>query len=265
MVRDSQREGTPARWRPGWRTALLLSALVAALVCRAGAPAPVQAGGQKEEDKIREAKNRQASVNNLKQIGIALHNFGDTYKRLPPPAICSKAGKPLLSWRVAILPFIEQNALYKEFKLDEPWDSAHNKKLLEKMPQVYATPGVKTKHPHTTFYQAIVGPGAAWELTPRPNILFNAEGVRWPAGFTDGTSNTILVVETGEAVPWTRPDDVRYDPKKKLPKLGGVFKAGFHVVMADGSVRIIGSGVGEDTLRAAITRNAGDILGKDWD
>src|SRR5262249_33685587 len=154
----------------------------------------------------------------------------DTYKgRLPPPAICSKDGKPLLSWRVAILPFIEQKALYDQFKLDEPWDSPPNLKLLDKMPKIYApVGGVKTKAPHSTFYQAIVGPGAAWELRPRPNAgLFNAEGMRFPADFRDGTSNTILVVEGREAVPWTKPEDVRYDPKKAPPKLGGLFKDGF--------------------------------------
>jgi prepilin-type processing-associated H-X9-DG protein len=262
MARDAQGQGRPAWFRTGWKTAVLLSALAAALVCRAGDPA---AGKKQGDDKEREARNRKASANNLAQFGLALHSFGDANKRLPPPAICSKEGKPLLSWRVAILPFIEQNELYKQFKLDEPWDSPHNKKLLAKMPKVFAPVGGKTKQPHTTFYQAIVGRGAAWELTPRPNIPFNAEGVRWPVGFRDGTSNTILLVETGEAVPWTKPDDVRYDPKKKPPKLGGVFKGGFHVLMADGSVRFVSRDISEATLRAAITRDAGDLLGKDWD
>src|SRR5262245_11036025 len=99
--------------------------LPAALLAGVALAAP--AGHQPESTIVQ----RRASANNLKQIGLALHNYHDTYGKLPPAAICDKAGKPLLSWRVAILPFIEQNALYKQFKLDEPWDSEHNKKLAE--------------------------------------------------------------------------------------------------------------------------------------
>jgi len=86
---------------------------------------------------------RGQSNNNLKQIAIAFHQYHDTYKSLPLHAIYSKDGKtPLLSWRVAILPFIEQDALYKQFKLDEPWDSEHNKKLIPLMPRIYMPVGL---------------------------------------------------------------------------------------------------------------------------
>src|SRR5262249_34008276 len=73
--------------------------------------------------------NRKQSQNNLKLIGLAFHNYLSTYGVFPASASFKKGKKPLLSWRVAILPFIEQEALYKKFKLDEPWDSPHNKKL----------------------------------------------------------------------------------------------------------------------------------------
>jgi hypothetical protein len=215
------------------------------------------------DEKEKEGRKRKASEKNLKQIGLALHSHHDTYKRFPPPAICSKDGKPLLSWRVALLPYLDQDKLYKQFKLDEPWDSPHNKQLLEKMPKVYEPTGVKTKQPHTTFYQALVGPGAAWELQPSRIPPYNADGLKIPA-FRDGTSNTLIVVETRKAVPWTKPEDVAYDPKGPLPKLGEVFEGGFHALFADGSVRFLPAQLRETTLRALITRAAGDIPGDDF-
>src|SRR5439155_13938759 len=111
--------------------------------------------------------------------------------------------------RVAILPYVEEHELYKQFKLDEPWDSEHNKKLLEKMPKVYAPVGVKTRAPHTTFYQAFVGPGAAFEDGMKVKLT----------NFFDGTSNTLMVAEAAEPVPWTKPDDLPFDPKKPPPAL----------------------------------------------
>ena len=95
-----------------------------------------------------------------------MHNYHDVYKGLPPPAWSPKReGKPQLSWRVAILPFIEQQALYQQFKHDEPWDSPHNMKLIEQMPPVYEIPGVKAK-PGMTHYQVFTGPHAMFEHKP---------------------------------------------------------------------------------------------------
>src|SRR5262249_37760861 len=86
--------------------------------------------------KVREAAARAQDANNLKQMALAFHNYQDAYKFFPA-AICDKAGKPFLSRRAAILPSIEKDHLSRQFKLDEPWDSAHNKKLLPLMPKVY--------------------------------------------------------------------------------------------------------------------------------
>jgi uncharacterized protein (TIGR03067 family) len=191
-----------------------------------------------------------ASANNLKIIGVAMHNYLDSNRgSFPPAAIYSKDGKPLLSWRVAILPYLEQGQLYKEFKLDEPWDSPHNRKLLEKMPKVYAPVAGDAKE-YWTFYRVFTGPGTIFEGT---------KGTRITA-ITDGTSNTILVVEAGEAVPWTKPDELPYDASKPLPKLGGMFKDGFNALFADAAVRFIRAKADPQILRLAITRNDGKVL-----
>ena len=206
--------------------------------------------------RTRQAAERTVSMNNLKQIVLAMHNYHDTYNFFPAAAIYNKDGKALLSWRVAILPYIEQDNLYRQFKLDEPWDSDHNKALLKAMPKVYAPPPhVKTKEPNTTFYRVFVGNGAAFE---------GKEGLRI-AEFTDGTSNTILVAEAGDAVPWTKPDELPYDPNKPLPKLGGIFPEGSNAAFADGSVHFLKRTLSDKTLHALITRNGGEVIPADFD
>src|SRR5204863_9210261 len=104
----------------------------------------------------REAANRAKDANNLKQIALAFHIYHDRHGHFPPAAIRSKDGKPLLGWRVAILPYLEQDALYKQFNLDEAWDSEANKKLIEKLPKVYA-PVRGEAQAGGTFYQVFTG------------------------------------------------------------------------------------------------------------
>jgi hypothetical protein len=211
---------------------------------------------KKSEDKPKtERINRQTSTQNLKLIGLAMHNFHDTNGRFPYAAMYARNDKdrkkPLLSWRVALLPYIEESKLYQEFKLDEPWDSDHNKKLLARKPKIYG-PGDE-KSEHSTFYQVFVGKGAAFQDALKINLPH----------FTDGTSNTLLVVEAAKAVPWTKPEDLPFDPDKPLPKLGGLFDDGFHALFADGYVQFIKKGIDEKTLRALITRNGGEIVDRD--
>ncbi|HEY7329580.1 MAG TPA: DUF1559 domain-containing protein [Gemmataceae bacterium] len=207
--------------------------------------------------KLRESAARVQGQNNLKQLGLAMHNYAASMGgRLPANATYSKDGKPLLSWRVLILPYIEQQQLYQEFHLNEPWDSEHNKTLLAKMPKIYASPeNEKTVQEHVTHYQAFLGKGAFFE---------GKQGLRFPAEFVDGTSNTIMFVESANAVPWTKPEDISYDPAKPLPKLGLPHSRGFQAAMCDGSVRMISHNITQQTLRAAITRNGGEILGPDF-
>jgi hypothetical protein len=202
--------------------------------------------------KMRDSARRAQSANNLKQIGLALHNYADQSQgTLPPSALFDKNGKPLLSWRVLILPYIEQDDLYKQFKLNEPWDSAHNKKLLAKMPSTFKAPIDRPVKPGYTFYQAFVGKSAAFE---------GKKGMRLPADFPDGLSNTIWVAEAATPVPWTKPEDLAYAADKPVPKLGGLFEGGFNAAFADGAVRFFSKSMAEQTLRAYITRNGGEVI-----
>jgi prepilin-type processing-associated H-X9-DG protein len=214
-------------------------------------------------NRIQLAAKRAVAQNNLKQIGLALHSYHDTHGWIPihgtgpkGAALKNANEKPLLSWRVELLPYVEQQELYNQFKLDEPWDSENNKKLIEKMPKLYAPaakPG-KAGHTHT---QMVVGPSAM----PLPVA-------RIPASFPDGTSNTIAVVEAAEPVIWTKPDDVMF-PNKELPKdfrkkFGGQFPGGFNVLLWDGSVRFVADTVSDKTLSFALNPSDGEVLGKDW-
>jgi hypothetical protein len=198
-----------------------------------------------------QAATKQKSSNNLKQMALAFHAYHDTYGTFPPPTVYSKDGKkPLYSWRVAILPFIEEDKLYKQFKLDEPWDSDNNKPLLEKVPKVYAPVAAKPKDKTATHYQLLVGGGAMFDEKQKTRV----------ASVPDGLSNTIMIVEAEEAVPWSKPADLTYDPKKELPKFGGLFKDGFHAGFGDGVVRFVKKDTDEKLLRALITRAGGEVV-----
>jgi hypothetical protein len=205
------------------------------------------------------------SQNNLKQIGLAIHSYHDVHGKFPAD-ITDKDGKPLLSWRVAILPYLEQDNLYKQFKLDEPWDSEHNRKLSQQVVKVFESPNVKARKAAAkegekpfgqTDYLGVSGPGTMFDPT--------GEGLTF-AGVTDGLSNTVMVVETGDPVPWAKPGDLVIDPKKPLPKLSAAGMDGVtNVLLGDGSVRKVDTRkVSEKTLRNAFLRNDGMPLGPDW-
>lgn len=192
----------------------------------------------------------------MTQLVLAMHNYESNHGRLPPAAVCSSYGEPLLSWRVLILPFIEQQELYDQFHLDEPWDSSHNIELLAKMPRTYEPPrGKRHKVPaNHTVCQVFFGRGAAFE---------GCEGLTWK-DFDDGASNTILIIEAGKPVPWTKPEDLDYNPDGTLPALDSLFKDIIRCGMGDGSRRFVPTDLNEASWRAAITRSGGEEMGPGW-
>ena len=196
--------------------------------------------------------------NNLKQIGLGLFNHADAYQRFPSDV--TPFGEPKAwSWRVQILPFIEQEELYKKLDLKAGWDDPKNKAVLEKaaMPKLFEVPG-RPAEKGKTYFRSFSSPkgtkaGRAW-------LVAGEKGPRLPAEIPDGTSNTFAVVEAGEAVPWYAPDTLAYDPEKPLPQLGGKDAAGFLVLMGDGSVRQVLRKTDEKVLRALITRDGGEVI-----
>ena len=200
--------------------------------------------------KVREAAQRTSSINNLKQIALAMHNYNSTYGAFPAAAICDKkTGKPLLSWRVAILQYIEEEALYKQFKMDEPWDSEHNLKLAKNMPKIYFHPKANKPGDDKTHYRLFYGKGAAFELN-KPSGL---------AQITDGSSNTLMVVEAEESVVWTNPNDLAFDPAKALPKMLSI-DGKFSAAYCDGSVRTFKMPIDQEILKLLIQKNDGKFI-----
>lgn len=204
----------------------------------------------------REAARRTASMNNIKQLLLSLLNHEASYRSFPAYASFDDNGKPLLSWRVHILPFLEEQALYEKFHLDEPWDSDHNRQLIPLMPDVYLDPSspkytVQDGHTH---YLGVKGEGMMFDGS--------AQG-RGIATIVDGTANTIIVVQCNDeaAVPWTKPQD--FEPDQKTPLAGlangfhpGVFLAGF----VDGHVQNVSNAIDPEMFWAMLTATGGELV-----
>lgn len=197
----------------------------------------------------RESAKRMQCLTNLKQIGLAIHNYHAANDRMPHDIRDAK-GKLLLSWRVQLLPYLEQAALYNEFHLDEPWDSDHNKPLIDKMPATLTCPTRPNAKPGTTTYRGFTGEGGAFEYVEGQTITF--------ASITDGTSNTIAVAEFKEAVIWTKPDEAKTD--KPWDLIGSDHPGGVDVLMLDGSVKFLKTTVAKAILKALVTRNGGEVI-----
>jgi hypothetical protein len=198
-----------------------------------------------------------------------MYNYADVNNGAFPPAVLyGPDGKTPYSWRVALLPFLEQAPLYNQYKFDEPWDSENNKKVLAKMPGTYRDPN---DPPDSTFssYYGLVGPST---------IFSGKEGAK-PSQILDGTSNTIMFVEAKRNIPWTKPEDIayaddlpaanaarppaspsRYAGDKPLPRLGGRYADVFLAALCDGSVRAISQKIEPYVLRALITRDGGEVI-----
>ncbi|MEZ6140294.1 MAG: DUF1559 domain-containing protein [Zavarzinella sp.] len=202
--------------------------------------------------KVRAAASRAQSSNNLKQIALAFHNYESAYGQFPSNVL-DKAGKPILSWRVQILPYIEQENLWRQFKMDEPWDSKHNLAVVEKygMPKVYANPRVKVKENYTT-YLMLDGKGTLGE---------SAVGKKMFRDITDGLSNTLLTVESSRGAFWTQPQDIPIDFEKDVIDISEVFGDQVLVGFADGAVRALNwKNLSQTTKKALLTKNGGEVF-----
>ena len=199
----------------------------------------------------REAARRNACRNNLRNLGIAMHHYQDNHKSFPPRASYDADGKPLLSWRVHILPYLEEQELYEKFRLDEPWDSEHNKQLIGQMPAFYACPSSpRVLAEHRSSYVAPYGEGLLWD---------GREGTRI-ADIRDGTSKTIMLAEVDDdhAPIWTQPQDVEVDRQNPLANLGSYHPRIFIALFGDVHVEEILTDTLPETIWPRFTRAAED-------
>lgn len=199
------------------------------------------------------AKSKQERLNKLKQISLGMLNYHDTYRQYPlarNPKLFNDEGKPYLSWRVHLLPFMDQGPLYKQFKLDEPWDSPHNKELLKELPDVYRDPQDPLDSTNTRFV-VLTGPGTPFAGQYGPSIR----------DMRDGTSNTVLALVAGDdkAVPWTKPEDIAFDPNAPIACLGNVGPALF-CVKADGAAHSIKPSIPPDVFKGLVSPAGGEVL-----
>lgn len=199
----------------------------------------------------------------LKQIAIALHSYHDRYGSFPPAYVADAQGRPMHSWRVLILPFLDENALYEQYRFDEPWDGPHNQQLAARAPRAFQSPEAWRSGTPATSYVAVVGSETAWPgSTGRPL-----------SEFSDGTSRTILVVEVADVgISWLEPRDLEFSalPLAIQPENGrGISSlhrddswwhrfAGAHVALADGSVVCLGAPTPAATIRALLTVAGGE-------
>ena len=203
------------------------------------------------------ALHRNQCEANLTRLGLAFHEYEQAHGHFPAPALVRSDGTPLLSWRVALLPHLGYQSLYARFHLDEPWDSPHNRSLIAEMPPELACPASNARRDGMTRYLVVVGPGID---TYSVNTSFNASRGAEIREMTDGTSNTVLAIESEALVPWTKPEDLHWAPGGPLPRMISPHADGTHVLLADGSARFLKQTFPSQFLLALLTINGGEVF-----
>jgi prepilin-type processing-associated H-X9-DG protein len=212
----------------------------------------------------REAARRVSCNNNLKQIGLAMHNYYTAYKCFPPAYIPDKNGKPMHSWRVLILPFLEEGSVYKQYRFDEPWNSPHNSALASLMPRGYRCPSEGSPGGSITSYAMIVG----------PHTFSDGPTARSPAAIRDGMSNTIMLVEAANAqINWMEPRDLNVkdmrlridggrnsNSAQRTNEISSPHAYGANVLFCDGAVRFLSGNTDPKQLQAMTTIDGGETV-----
>lgn len=186
----------------------------------------------------------------LKVISFGFAQHALVKKAYPTAYSTAPDGTPLLSWRVHLLPYLNQEKLYREFHLDEPWDSPHNKELIKKIPEFYQQPRRAEIDGKTTFLALVHADSA-----------FTADLMKLRENsFRDGAANTIVVVEADpdRAVVWTKPEDIAFDPAQPFAGLGKAWDEGFHVATLDSKVHFIPNSASPEEFKALVTRDGGE-------
>jgi len=229
-------------------------------------PAQEQAPSEKAEAKAETVEVSDAAkrkVRNMREIILAAHNYHSAKETFPPPWISGARATPLLSWRVELLPFLGQEELYKQFHLDESWDSPHNFLLIEKMPAVFETPDAPAPKGLTRFCDLMGQGGTMFDPSLRAGIPSQGpRGVRIDE-VADGASNTVFVAIAQRPTVWTKPlGGAPFIPNRFSPPLDESDPRGLVVGMVDGSVRFISPKASPQFFTALATRNGGEII--DW-
>ncbi len=202
----------------------------------------------------RTTAKRVQSMNNLKQIALAMHIYHDQHKRFPPRASYDKDGKPLLSWRVHLLPYLDQQALYNQFKLDEPWDSEHNMAAASAIPVQYLDP-LASLEPGKTTYVLPIAEGT---------VFGGKESLRI-RDIRDGTSNTLMVMcaRSEKAAFWSKPDDLPVAEAGLKELLFDQQHPEFLAALCDGSVRAFSQLTDPKTLWHLLLANDSQVIERD--
>lgn len=200
----------------------------------------------------RDAAKRVSCQNNLKQIALAMHNYHDVYQSFPPQYTVDAQGRPLHSWRTLLLPYLEQNALYSQINLNEPWNSPHNSALSSQIPVIYRCPADDDPQSTMTNYVGVAGKGTIWEGNKHLKMY----------DITDGTSNTLMFLETkGAGIHWMEPRDLDLTAFLGMGDIPSNHPLVVNAAFCDGAVYTLQVGATDMVKRNAIaTRNGGEVV-----
>ena len=209
--------------------------------------------------KARDLGRKPQCKTHLKQLGLALHNYHDEYGCFPPAFVADELGRPMHSWRVLLLPYLDQAPLYNQYRFDEPWDGPNNRRLADRMEEFFScpvTPAMRDpSEPCFTSYVAVVGPETAWPGTNSVSIK----------DIKDGMANTLLLVEVANSgIQWMEPRDLhvlQMAPSINSKAGQGISSrhpGGVYVLLADGAVRFEEESLSPQTIRALLTIDGGE-------